>query len=94
MILWRLWPLSGPPIFFFFLSSKGDVSFENVLKALKQFFFAGLQGQQLFLVLALKLSVSGLLLKDCQPHISKVNKYLPETLTLAFRFLMVLATLL
>ena len=60
-------------------SSKGDVSFfENALKALKQHFFAGLQGQQLFLVLALELSVNGLLLKDRQPHISKVNKYLPN----------------
>ena len=64
-------------VFFFFFSSKGDVSFfENMLKAPNQFFFAGLQGQQLFLVFALELSVNGLLLKDRQPYISKVNKYI------------------
>ena len=71
----------------FFFSSKGDVSFfENALKALNQFFFAGLQGQQLFLVLALELSVNGLLLKDRQPHISKVNRYLPDNSHISVSF--------
>ncbi|KAN0109683.1 hypothetical protein V8E52_009029 [Russula decolorans] len=78
-------------------SSKDDASFlENVQKALKWLFFAGMRGQQLFPVLALEpsvvqdsidggegqptpmLSVNGLLLKDLQPHISKMNKYLPD----------------
>ena len=60
--------------------------FENALKALKQFFFAGLQGWQLFLVLVLELYVNGLLLKDRQPHISKVNKYLPDNSHISVSF--------
>jgi fatty acid synthase subunit alpha len=77
--------------------SKDDASFlENIQKALKWLFFAGMRGQQIFPVLALEpsvvqdsidggegqptpmLSVNGLLLKDLQPHISKMNKYLPD----------------
>ena len=70
--------------FLFFFFPKGEVSFfENALRALKWLFFAGLWGQQLFPVHALKptatRSNSGAsLLFSLSPHTSKMNKYLPD----------------